>query len=496
MLKTLYGKLTTVLVGLLFLIGVSYILLTLFTTRMHLQEVTQKLNLSLAENLASEMILMKGQKVDENALKEVLHMLMVVNPNIEIYILDLNGAILAFSAPPGKVKRQNVSLEPIQRFLSRIHKLPILGDDPRDLNRKKVFSVSPLPVKGPAEGYLYIVLASEEYDSVAEMLQRSYILQLSIWAIVGGLLFAGVSGFLLFNLLTRRLRKLAAVMESFKQGDFLEYPDSSRIVNNYQGDEIDWLGTTFNEMSDRISQQMKKLKETDTLRRELVANVSHDLRTPLASLQGYLETLLLKEGKLKPEEQRDYLKIALKHGTRLGKLVSELFELAKLDSQEIQLHAEPFSLGELAQDVLQKFQLNAEQKKIDLQLSFRRDLPFVLADIALIERVLENLVENALRYTPEGGIITASLIPPRNNEKITVRITDTGCGIPQEDLPYIFDRFYRVEKNRQEKSGGSGLGLAISKRILELHGSSIEVDSRVQVGTTFTFYLPISKMGL
>ncbi|MBI3610379.1 MAG: HAMP domain-containing protein [Nitrospirae bacterium] len=489
MLKTLYAKLAAVLLGLFCLIGVFYVLLTLFTTQMHLQEVNQKLNRTLAEHLVSKNILMTEGRINEAVLKDIFHMLMVINPNIEIYLLDPNGAILAFSALPGKVKRQEVSLEPIRRFLNKNTTLPILGDDPRDVSRKKIFSVCPIPVAGPVEGYLYVILSGEEYDSVAQMLQGSYILRLSTGVVSGGLLFALLAGLVFFNLLTRRLRRLASTMEAFKQSNFSEPIKQSVHDKGRFGDEIDRLGETFNQMTDRIVLQMTKLKEADALRRELVANVSHDLRTPLASLHGYLETLLLKEGTLTPEEHRNYLEIATKHSERLGKLVSELFELAKLDSYETQPHVEPFSLSELVQDVVQKFQLTSEKKRVGLRAELPKNLPFVSADIGLIERVLENLIENALRYTPEGGAITIALV--LNNDRVKIQVADTGCGIPQEELPYIFDRFYRVEKH--ERSDGAGLGLAIAKRILELHGSSIEASSVVNNGTTFTFHLPVYK---
>lgn len=489
MFKALYGKLAAVLLGLLCLTGVGYVLLTLFTTRMYLQEISQKLNRTLAEHMVSEKIPLKEGRVNEEAMKELLHMLMVINPSIEIYLLDPTGTIVAYSAPPGKVKRQTVALEPINRFLSKTATFPIAGDDPRDTHRKKVFSAAPIVVGNQVQGYLYVILGGEEYDSVAQMLQGSYILRLSLGIVVASLLLAFVSGLLVFNLMTRRLRRLASAMEGFRQSDFLQHravptrPDISRT------DEIDQLGITFHQMAERIIEQMKQLKQTDAQRRELVANVSHDLRTPLASLQGYLDTLLLKEGTLTPEEQRHYLAIAARHSERLGKLVGELFELARLDSRETQPHREPFSLGELVQDIVKKFQLVADIKKITIHTSFRKDLPFVLADIGLIERVLENLIDNALRYTPAGGTVTVGL--DSQDDMIKVEMTDSGCGIPQEDLPYIFDRFYRVDKNDQEKSAGAGLGLAIAKRILELHGSSIESHSTLNVGTTFTFHLPL-----
>lgn len=477
--------------GLVCSIGVLYVLLTLFTTRLYLQEVNQKLNRALARHLVTEKILMKEGRINEEALKEIFHMLMVVNPSIEVYLLDPAGAILAYSAPPGKVKRSRVSLEPLKRFLSEAATFPLLGDDPRDPDRKKVFSVSPIPVEGPPEGYLYVVLGGEEFDSAVHMVLGSYIIQLSLWTAGIGLLFALLAGLLLFSLLTRRVRQLASTVEAFARSDFSEQVPVATGVGPRSdqappGDEIDRLGKTFDRMVDRILQQLKKLRQTDALRRELVANVSHDLRTPLAALHGYLETLLMKEGKLTPQEQRNFLEIAVKQSERLGTLVAELFELAKLDSHETQLHCEPFALGELVQDVAQKFQLAAEKKKIRLQTHFLADLPFVFADIRLIERALENLIENSLRYTPEGGTVTVALA--REGDKVTVRVADTGCGIPQQDLPYIFDRFYRVEK--QQRSEGAGLGLAITKRILDLHGSSIETVSTVNVGTSIGFQLP------
>jgi signal transduction histidine kinase len=485
MFKNLYTRLAAVLLGLFLLIGVLYILLTLYTTRLYFQEVNQKLNRILAQHLVSEKILMKNGRVDEEALKNIFHMLMVVNPAIEVYLLDPNGNILAFSAPPGKVKRQSVSLEPVKRLLIGTSSLPILGDDPRDLTQKKIFSAAPISLNSRTEGYLYIILGGEEFETEVLMLQGSYILRLSMWAAAGGLLFALLAALLLFDRMTRPLRQLTAAMEAFRQSDFSEPPDFSHRFHVDSGNEIDRIGTIFMQMADRIVRQIRELREADTHRREFIANITHDLRTPLTSLQGYLETLLLKEGALTPEEQRNYLTIAIKRADQLGKLVSELFELAKLDSPDVQVRFEPFSLGELIQDILQKFQLAVENKKITLQINMGEHLPQVFADIGLCERLLENLIENAVRYTPEDGSISISAIS--ENERVAVKVSDTGSGIRPEDIPHLFDRFYRKDRSRPDSDSGSGLGLAIAKRILELHGSGLDVSSTVNVGTTFVF---------
>jgi len=497
MFATLYGKLATVLVGLFCLIGIGGILLTMYTTRLYFQEVNQKLNQTLAERIVSEKILMQEGQVNEAAIKEIFHILMVINPGIEVYLLDAEGAILNYSAPPSKVKRQRISLDPLERFLSGTEDFPILGDDPRDITRRKIFSAFPIEsLSGSIQGYLYVILGGEEFDSVAQMLEGSYILRLSAWAVVTTLLFALVTGLLILKLLTRRLRTLALTIETFRRDDFSEQSDllrmsSLRRLATQRRDEIDKLGATFIQMADRIHQQVRQLKQTDQLRRELMANVSHDLRTPLTSLQGYLETLSLKEGTLSPEEQRKYLGIATAHSRQLGKLITELFELTKLNSQEMRPHIEPFSLSELVQDVVQKLKFVAEKKHVNLQTNSLADLPFVSGDIGLIERVLENLIENAIRYTPQEGIVTVALY--LDHEKIMTQVTDTGCGIPPEDLPNIFDRYYRVGNGRQERSTGAGLGLAITKRILELHQSSIEVQSVVNKGTSFSFHLSVAQ---
>ena len=490
--KTLYGKLSAVLLGLLVLMGSSYVLLTLFSTRLYLQEIDQKLNQELAEHLVSEKILMTEGKINKAALEEIFHMLMVINPSIEVYLLDSKGSILEFSAPSGKVKRKRVAMDPLKRFIHGGIRFPVLGDDPRDPLREKIFSVSPIPPDSTEdpEGYLYVILGGEQYDSVAQMLRRSYILRLSTWAVVGSIGFSLIAGLFLFNLLTRRLRRLTAIMEHFRRSDFSQpFKGSGQPDNRPDGDEIDQLRTTFNQMAGRIIGQMDQLRQTDRLRRELVANVSHDLRTPLASLQGYLETLLIKEGKLSSSEQRNYLEIAVKHSERLGKLVGELFELAKLDSRETEPQVEPFSIAELVQDIVQKFNLAAENKSICLQADFSENVPFVTGDIGLIERVLENLIENALRFTPNGGKITVALT--QQDHFVQTKVIDTGCGIPPEELPHIFERFYRVGKAQDKTVTGTGLGLAIAKRILDIHSSKIEAASTPHSGTTFTFLLPI-----
>ncbi|MDH5669137.1 MAG: hypothetical protein OEY86_14110, partial [Nitrospira sp.] len=231
MFNTLYAKLAAVLFGLFCLIGAVAILLTLYTTRLYFQEVSQKLNKTLAERMVSSKILMEDGQVNEEVLKELFRQLMVINPSIELYLLDPQGKILTFSAPTGKVKRERVSLDSLDRFLSGAEDFPILGDDPRDSTRKKVFSVFPIEtLSGSIEGYLYIILGGEEFDSVMQMLEESYILRLSAWTVGAIMACTLLAGLLCFKLLTRKLNSLALAMQTFTQGEFPEQPDMSSLV--------------------------------------------------------------------------------------------------------------------------------------------------------------------------------------------------------------------------------------------------------------------------
>jgi hypothetical protein len=226
------------------------------------------------------------------------------------------------------------------------------------------------------------------------------------------------------------------------------------------------------------------------LRRDLIANVSHDLRTPLAALHGYLETLLVKGEDLAPEKRRGYLETAARQSEHLGTLIAELFELVKLDFKGFEIHPEPVQLGELAQDVLQKFQLAAEERSVVLRSRIDPHLPLASADISLVERVLDNLIDNALRHTPAGGEVRLEVTAGEGG--VRLRVADTGSGIPAAELGHIFDRFYRVDRSRSARTGGAGLGLAIVKRIVELHGATIHVDSAPGRGTAFSFSLPVA----
>ncbi len=493
--KTLFTKLALALTVLLLGIGLLYSGLSTYLTRHYQQEFLQNLNRDLASNLLIERKLMSDGVLDEVALKQTFTHYMLVNPSIEIYLLDPEGKILSYSADPGKVKRKSVDMKPVMDFTEG-KMFPLLGDDPRSFEKRKIFSVAPVTFVDGSMRYIYVVLRGEEYERVERLFEESFLLQLSAIALFISLLIGFLVGLLLFLVLTRRLQTLSRLMNNFSASSFTGhevYPERS------SSDEIDSLGRHYNKMAERIREQLDDLKKHDHLRRELVANVSHDLRTPLAALHGYIETLKLKSDTFDDATRTEYLDTALKHSRRLTKLVEELFELAKLDASETQLHCEPFSLAELVQDIIQKLSLTAKNSRINLTMQVADGLPFVMADIALIERALENLVANALRHTSAKGEITVilSLLDIDNKEvdknDVEIAVQDNGKGIPESDLAYIFDRFYRGH-DKERSDHHAGLGLAIAQHIVQLHGSDIVVFSTEGAGSRFSFRLPQWKI--
>jgi two-component system OmpR family sensor kinase len=472
------------------IIGSVFLAVALYTAPMYQQELSQQLNHDLARYIVNEHVLIENGQVRQDNLSELFHNVMIINPSLELYLLDPSGQVVAHSMPPEKVKRMQVSLEPINDFLAPGTQGLIMGDDPGGEDSQNSFTVAPIDYQNQRQGYIYAILGSEKTSNITDVLQRSLIMKWSTSAVLTALAFAFIAGLLLFFFLMRKLRVLSQAMQTFKSQNLQESP-AGIAPEDHSLDEIDAMANTFEEMAGRIHSQMNHLQEVESLRRELVANVSHDLRTPLASLSGFLETLQLKSETLSDAEKQTFLKIAWDNTQRLTALVEELFELAKLDANEIQPQQEPFSLAELAFDLSHQFHLRARERNISFEVVADETVPQVSADVGMIERVLENLIDNSFKHTPAQGQIRLQLSNAQNRVDVSVR--DTGCGISSEELPHILKRYYRKNDKRIDGSSksGLGLGLAIASRIVELHGSHLTVVSELQQGTEFRFSLPV-----
>ena len=485
-LDSLYSRIALVFAVVLITFGAVLGWLSYAAAKYHQHDVMQRLSSGLAKHIASHEQLLGANGINRKAVHDVFQMAVAVNPSIEIYLLDAEGRILAHSPPNDRLALERVSMAPIHAFLTG-RSPPILGDSPRDAQQQGVFSVAPIESEGRNLGYLYIVLLGDMYRQMAEDARRDYALRTALWIGVAALGLALLAGLAAFGWITRPLNALTRSVRAFENGKLSDNRNEATRAT----DEIARLSLAFDHMSQRLAAQMLELKRQDDLRRELVANVSHDLRTPLTSIQNYLETLARMGENLPPAERQQYVEVAVRHSQRVAKLAQQLFELARLECEETLPQAEIFSLSELVQDIGQKFSLAASIKGVRLTTRTDPEGLFVLGDIGMIERVITNLVDNAIRHTLEGGKVR--LETAQTEGGIEVRVVDTGVGIAAEYLPRLFERDSPLRHGAGR--GGGGLGLLISDRILTLHGARMVVASESGQGTTFSFALPAAHPG-
>lgn len=496
-LKSLYTKLALGLTGIFVVIAVVTSHMLLNASSAHQRMVTQHLHCDLAKLVVKEYSLTNNGNIDINAAKMIFMKLMVLGPNFEFYILDNNGRILTYSADPGVVKRTAVDMGPIKQFLkTKDIEEPIFGDNPRNPDQQKIFSAAPLIADGEQLGVLYVILGSDIFDAFSDSLSQSKLLRSGFWLLVASLCFGLTASLVVSFSTTRPLCRLTRIVERLRSQGFGPEAESSAKQalmpwNNKQQDEIGVLANSFQALLERLQAQYQQVITVDDLRKELLTHISHDLRTPLASLLGYLETWQLNRESLTPQQSEQYIAVATRNAKKIANLIEQLFELAHLDSGNVQVNRESFSIAELAGDVLQKFSLDAQKKGIHLKVTPSNNALQVTGDIEKLERVLSNLIENALRHTETGGIITVRL--NQQGHFVAIDVEDTGIGIPEHDLPHIFEAHFKAGNSVRENTAHGGIGLAITKKIIELHQSHISVQSVVNQGTTFSFQLPLSS---
>lgn len=291
-----------------------------------------------------------------------------------------------------------------------------------------------------------------------------------------------VFGFFLSSGLTNRIEKVKSAANRIAEGDL-----TTRAVID-GSDEISSLATSFNHMAEQLQKAETHQKELDKLRRDLIAWLTHDLQTPLTSIRVQIEAIV--DGVItEPQDINRYLQSTQKQVKSLSILIDDLFQIAQIDAGGIVIQPVTSSLRDLISDTLESFSAIADEKGISLTGEITEDIDPVLLDPNKINRVLNNLVRNAIQYTQKGGSIEIKAWRERN--EIHIRIKDTGEGIADEDLPLVFDRFYRGEKSRNKQLGGTGLGLAIAKGIVQAHRGTITVNSKKGKGTTFSIKLPL-----
>lgn len=293
----------------------------------------------------------------------------------------------------------------------------------------------------------------------------------AFWSVAVGASAAGGLSYLVSKRIMEPLIQIEQVTQKVAEGHLEERLPSSEIP------ELNRLALSFNRMA-------AELEGVEQRRRELVSDLTHELRTPLTVVEGYLEGLA--DGTI--DASADIYQRLAKETTRLRRLVNDLQELSQAEAGYLPIRTQSFDIRPLLAALLQKFSDQLLDEGPALQLDCPPELPRVLADPERVEQVLVNLLGNALRYTREGSIVLRAWKEP---DQLWIAVTDTGQGIAAEELPHVFDRFWRSDRSRDRHSGGTGIGLAISRRLVELQGGTIEVKSELGKGSTFRFCLPL-----
>lgn len=295
-----------------------------------------------------------------------------------------------------------------------------------------------------------------------------------VFIIAVTLIFTLIISWFLSDMLTRPLKSIVRASKQFAHGDF-----DVRVSENNNCDEIDELAASFNNMAATLQQQ-------EELSRGFVANVSHELKTPMTSIGGFIDGIL--DGTIPPEKQEYYLQVIQEEIHRLSRLVLRMLDTAKLEAGEMVITPAPFDLVETAARVLISFEQKIESRQLDMDVDFP-DRLLVNGDADRIYQVVYNLVDNAVKFVEDGGSLALSIGIEGSLGTFTVR--NTGATIPDEDLPHVFDRFYKVDRSRSRDKTGAGLGLYIVKSIVILHGGDISVRSS-DGQTEFSFSIPLA----
>jgi signal transduction histidine kinase len=464
-----------------------------FVWAQHLEKTTryeseQHLHLSLAASLALDNPLLQEGVYNHQALKNLFHTLMVLGPAFEFYFVDPKGVILTHSIIPSLIKRNKIDLKPLIQLTQNKVSLPIYGDDPQHETREKIFSAAPVFNGSKLIGYLYVIVTGERYDSAYSRLNSDRQTELSMVMLIGALIFLFIVMLGIFYYFTRPLRRLNFDIQQLKKAGFDKSLLNLTPWMSNSSNEVHQLGVAFEEMVNQINSQLTLLQQNDLQRRELLADISHDLRTPLSSLQGYIELIAYKGDQLSAPARNKHIKTVLKNTLQLKLLIDQIFELTHLEGGQVSLNVENFNLAELLYDIMAKFHLQTSAKHIDIIVKPSSSYTQTYSDIAKLEQVLSNLLENAIRHTRENGKIVFT-IEEVNYDQCRLTITDNGSGIKAEELPYIFDTRYRASNAIEDKNKHTGLGLAITKKLLELLGSDIKVRSTLGEGSAFSFNL-------
>lgn len=404
----------------------------------------------------------------DNQQLEVLELLASVTEQ-EIVIVNNQGVIVANSGVPSLSLGENLRSNEFDALTKDSVIQSVYYDE---VNSSRYMNIGrPIYSGDELIGGIFVMASIEDLYQSLDLIRKSIIL-----AGVGAVFLALGLTFILSRKLSSPLIEMEKATRRIATGEL-----DTRISNESK-DEIGSLAAAINDLAIELHRYRSN-------RQEFLANISHELQTPITYLEGY-SSALENELYRNEEEKKQYLQIIQQEASRMSTLVKDLFDLSKMEEGKIALVFEEVDLVEVVENAMLKTKMKAQEKGLQLNFTHSHDLPSIEADGLRMEQILINIIENAIRYT-ESGTVKVKL--SNNLDTIKVQIEDSGIGIPQEDIPFLFERFYRVEKSRSREFGGTGLGLAIVKQLVELQGGTISVESQIGKGTCFELKFPVAK---
>jgi len=482
-----YLVLTQIAYGVL-LAGGFLVVLEVTHTRYHL-EATQRQGLGWAGEILSRYrgeFAAAGRRADIEALREFLLHLGYASPATDFHVADASGNILASSVSLALLKRSRVDIAAVESLIRNPQMLPVSIEDPAAPESSRVFSAARIDNEGMPAAYLLLVLRRLDAGTFVSG-RSSHVFREALVMMSGVSVLAFAAAVVVLLLILRPIRELSRSMQLFRHESAIVWPKEEGKDFEPEGSELKRLSRHFYEMAGQIVDLLHRLKDEDGKVREMFANISHDLRTPLTVIQGCVETLYLKGDALPTEERSRLSGVAVAQARSLGRLIDSVFELSWLQNPDYQIRCETFSVAEAVQDVALKFSLRSKERGITIRIIGGDRHIHVMADVLLVERVFDNLIDNALRHADGADEIIIRLVERPADVEVT--LCDNGPGLPaavvkrmSPGLPCEIDYTGAAEH-------GPGIGLRIVRRILELHGSDFELVTSESGGAAFRFLL-------
>lgn len=480
---TIFKRFAIVIFSLITILGSLFIIITYLATTYYHQASTQLLNKDVAAHIAKFTSPFSEKGIDKQKADSVFYNAMVLSPSTEVYFLDTSGKVIAYHSPQIEITEWMVPLQPVQKYIQSKGETYIKGADPKEPDHQKIFSAAEVRGQNGMLGYIYVILGSKKSEGMMDLLFGSHSISLAIKALIIVILLSFLVSFFYLKRMNRNFAQVISILERFENGDY-----SARFPEQKQN-ELAPVTHAFNKMADLLSSTIKKLTKSEQERNDFIATISHDLRTPLSIARGYTETLLLKreKGDVTPEEQEYYAQLIYSKMLQIENMVKQLFELSKMDAVEFSPQKEPFVLSEIVQETINTFQVIAAEKNVKLQCTQCLYHVWISADISMMERVMQNLTDNAVKATPGGGFIQAFM--KVESDELNFTIENTGDALPVDLLQWI-NNGKDGSSLLNKRPAKLGLGLVIVQKILLLHKSSLQAYSNNGINV-FTFCIPV-----